>query len=142
MYNDFRFKYAAVEERRGVEDFYKQSGNFHGYSDIPSSGLKEVSDEKLSHSSLTENKETLAKSPPGHFGENDHKHSRGNGFLSKFFGGGLFSGGSLLGGGLSGFLGRMQEDDLVLALVFFLIFNEHNDDDWILLIILAALFLT
>ena len=69
MYNDFRFKNAAVEERRGVEDFYKQSGNFHGYSDTPSSGLKEISDEKLSHSSFAENKETLAKSPPGHLGE-------------------------------------------------------------------------
>lgn len=142
MYNDFRFKNAAVEERRGVEDFYKQSGNFHGYSDTPSSGLKEVSDEKLSHSSLTENKETLAKSPPGHFGGNDHKHNRGNGFLSKFFGGGLFSGGSLLGGGSPDFSGECRRTIWFSLWSFFLIFNEHNDDDWILLIILAALFLT
>ena len=42
-------------------------------------------------------------------------------------------------GGLSGFLSRIKEDDVLLIAILFLLFNENKEDDPLILIILAVL---
>lgn len=48
---------------------------------------------------------------------------------------------SLSRGGLGGLLSRIQQDDILLLGILFLLFNENKDDDPLILIILAALLL-
>ncbi len=44
-------------------------------------------------------------------------------------------------GWLSGFLSRIQEDDILLIALLFLLFNDSKDDDPLILIVIAALLL-
>lgn len=160
MYNDSWFKNSSVGQKRGIEDFYKRSDN--NFFDSSDDSEEEISSKVFSEkkdispndvfqkiSSSTEEKEVSSEvsSPVSmqHRPNRDfeRKENRSGGFFPSLFGGGgLLGGGGIFRNGISGLFNRFQEDDLVLALVFFIIFNERNEDDWVLLIILAALFLT
>lgn len=156
MYSDSWFKNSSVDQKRGIEDFYKRSDNnfFDSYDDTEEEISSKVFSEKKDISpndvfqkisSSAEEKEVSSPVSMQHRATRDfeRKENRSGGFFSGLFGGGgLLGGGGIFRNGLSGLFNRFQEDDLVLALVFFIIFNERNEDDWVLLIILAALFLT
>lgn len=116
MYNDFRFR--AAGKNYGIEDVYNQK--------------KSVSAKECKASEPEREKQEKADIKPVSASSDPvRKGGRGVEPLNRH--------GNLLGW-LSNILSRIQEDDLVLILVFLIIFKDHNEDDWILMAILAVLF--
>lgn len=116
MYNDFRFR--AAGKNYGIEDVYNQKKSVSVKEDKASEPVWEKREK-------ADIKPVSAASGPV------QKGGRGVSPLNRHV--------NLLGG-LSNIFSRIQEDDLVLILVFLIIFKEHNEDDLILMAILAVLF--